>query len=302
MKKSNAFSILEVSLIFMFVAVTSYFGWQAFTNKSFDLLNLSAVHQNTAGEVNNFGSLLSGLKSKFAEMLAYLKDNKASQAGSEAYNSKRVETTGVIGQMIAAYKNALNQGKLSIADGIKEAALDALKNLMLSDQSGNGTPPTGPEETDNSTAKAEACIADPSSCTTMMTVTTLSATLVGANPLSTYGGSKIPLKLNYTYSYVDDNGVVQTQNITQGVYIQKEQNASNVGKTYAQFLPEYIANKLNSTVATGDVTSIQQLMDAYTTGTNCELSKKDGQYYDFSAHKMYVSKNEYCYANPNQCN
>lgn len=312
LKKSNAFSVLEVSLIFMFVAVTSYFGWQAFTNKSFDLLNLSAVHQNTAGGVNNLGQFFDNLKSKFAEMIAYLQNNKASEAGSEAYNNKRVETTGVIGQMIAAYKEAKLQGNFSLADKIKEAALDALKDLALND-AGTTAEKADETQTENAEKTAENCIASPSSCTTMMTITTLSGSLVWAQLTDKYYGSKFPIELSYSYKYIDNNGEIQTTNITQKVYIQKEQNDGstingvkspyNIGKTYIEFLPAYLQSKLSASAATGSATEVQALMDKYTTGKDCVLSKSEGQYYDFATQRMYDNKNYYVYCSnyPDQC-
>lgn len=294
MKKFNAVSVLEVTLVLMFVAVTSYFGWQAFTNKSFDLLNLSNVTLSTK---NSIETMLTTKKSKLQDLMAYLNSN---QKGSSDYNQKRVETTGVIGQLISAY-NAAKAAGSSDLDKLKQSVLDAIRDLALSNE---GTTSENATETQKEAANktAAACLANPSACTNLMTVTSMSSTLSGVNPNSIYNGGKIKINLTYQYSYIDNNGNVQTQTVTQTVNIQKEQNTSNVGKTYDSFLPDYIANNFSSTATTGSATTIQDIMNSYTTGTNCILSKSDGQYYDFASQTMYSSKNSYCSSNPTQCN
>ena len=175
------------------------------------------------------------------------------------YIQQRIETSGALGQLIAKYKNSNTGLQALITEGLKGLDPDV---------------------------DTEACIASPSSCTALSTISDFSWKLGSStNPMplsSTYNGKKIPVTLTYTYSYVDDSGkLVSDEKIVQDAYVQKEQNAAYKNQTFSSFLTKYMNSKFTDSAFTGASDDVQANLDSYLTGRNCVLSKSDTEDVDF---------------------
>lgn len=262
MKKSTAQTIMETLLIGALVAIVTIVAWKLFANSSLNLARLTTTTAKTTKETppsEPLNVLFDNLKSKLSE---FEKDR--------TNLSKRVETAGALGQLLAQCKSTSPMCSGSTYDLLIEAI-----QKMASPK----------------TADTKACISNPQSCTALMTITDFSWSAGNSekslNMSSTYSGGKIPVTLNYTNTYVGANGQLVTETINQLSYVQKEQNADSVGKTYDSFLNTYMDSKFDKSSFTGSGAQVQSNIDAYLSGKNCELSKSDSKYVDFANHKIY---------------
>lgn len=247
-RKAN---VMEVALIGAFAAVVLFFGWQIISKIPMNLLGMS-----TSNTTEYSGK---GLWDILQDKLNALKTPTTDW-------DNRAETAGIIGKLIAEYKKT---GKPSLAE-LKQALITLASK----------TPPG------ISDAEAGSCVSSPSSCTTLMTVSDFNW-VANVDMNSNYPGGKIPVTLTYTYTYVNDNGDLVSATIVQNAEIQKEQNASHKGSSYSSFLRSYMDAKYNDNLFTGSAKNVQSQINDYLTGKNCELSKDDSQYIDFSGHRVY---------------
>jgi len=242
-RKAN---VLEVILIGCFVAVVLFFGWQTIGKIQKKLSGMSSTETT--------GTLAGITSPSIATLLEQLRNKLDKLKNPTTDWQGRIETAGIIGKLIAELNKA--------EDSALRAKLEALLKEFASK--------TGETLSDE---QANKCLSSPSSCTTLMTVSGFTwSTSVDMN--DTYNGDKIPVKLVYTYSYINDAGETVTTSMVQDVEVQKEQNTGNNGKTYSSFLKNYMDSKFNENLFTGDATNVQQQVNKYMDSKNCELSKK----------------------------
>lgn len=245
--KKLAVSTIEFVLIGAFVAIVTIVFWGKISGGIINLAGLSSVKVSSTSTIK---SAISGL-----------------DKNSPDYLTKRIETAGMFGSLIAQSKSTGQPTLSELASLLKSFAPD--ENL-----------------TD---AQANACVSSPSTCSTLMTVTDFDwSTSVNMNSVYAQGdskGDKIPVTLNYKYTYVDNNGnLVKDSTLSQSAEIQKEQNASHHDQPYSSFLNDYMSNTFDEDNFTGSAASVQKQINSYMTGTNCKLSKSDSEYVNFSQH------------------
>lgn len=250
MKKSGI-NVIEFTLIAVLAVFVTIAFWNKISDMAINLTGLSSV------KTANAGSVMDRVKSALSNL------NK----NSSNYLDKRVETAGMLGQLIAQYKESKDSD-------LYNEICDLLRSLAGKD---------GNKLSDNDVGS---CISSPSSCSTLMTITKFSWSS-SVNMNNTYGGGKIPATLNYNYSYVNDKGILVNSTLKQNVEIQKEQNESKEGQKYSSFLNNYMDTKYSNSAFTGSAVNVQAQINDYLSGTNCELSKSDSEYVNFSGHSVY---------------
>lgn len=252
--KKRGMGIIEYSLILAMAVIITIAFWGKISNAATYLASLSAAKIKPASTVNpppvdTSATLIANVKA----MIDALDKN------SPNYIQKRIDATGSLGELIAAHPEL--SGALSGL--IQELAAKDGNRLSDSD--------------------ASACVANMSSCSTLMTVTDFSWSTPSAMT-SVYNGGKITVSLKYTYNYLNNQGKIVNATLDQGAYIQKEQNANSKGQTYGSFLNTYMDKTYPDSSFTGSAASVQKNVDAYLEGKNCELSKEDSQYISFANH------------------
>jgi len=253
MKRFKAIGIVEILLLAAFVALITITTWRMYGQTALNALAMSGVKQNLIPQsFKPPSSLLDQLQSLLDEFAA------------DPHNvAKRVETAGMIGQLIA-------QNNSDLTNDI----IEALQRLTQID--GN----------DPNTADAKICLASPSTCTTLMTVTDFS--WKADTPNTTYrdsdGEKPIYADFSYDVTYIDNNGNIQTITITQDVKVQKEVLTAyiNKGYTMGQALDLYMPTKYSDDNFTGSATSVQTNINNYISGKNNQLSTSESDTMCFS--------------------
>lgn len=257
--KNSAQGLIEILLISALVMVTAVVVWGLYSKKTTELANLSTVKtKNATNKADD---------SSFADRLAKYKNNLND-------SRLRVEVAGAIGKLIAQYKQSND-------DSLRALIASCLSQLSEAD---------GNTISDN---KIDSCISQPSTCDTLATITDFN--WKSLNPESALSSTKcssydspLPMDFSYTNSYINDNGEVVQEVLKQSVRIQKEQyqTAEYSGMYLNEFLNSYMATKFSDDLFTGSAVSVQEIINSYLTGTNCELSKSKSQYIDFANHNV----------------
>lgn len=142
--------------------------------------------------------------------------------------------------------------------------------------------------------KAKECIANPASCTSLMTVTNFQwkddnsyAKVSLGRKLNELQGNDVPMPLTFTftYTYYNNQGRLVTATITQAVFIQKEEIPTDSTQTVGEWLPGYMAQKFPFNSLTGKALDVQNNLNAYMNRPNSELSKTKSDYIDFTDHE-----------------
>lgn len=252
--KKRGMGIIEYSLILAMAVIVTIAFWGKISDSVKYLASLSSV------KVKPPSTVITPPVDPTAALIANVKAMiNALNINSPNYPQNRIDTTGSLGKIIAAHPE------------LSGTLIGLIQDLAAKD--GNKL----------SDSDAKACIANMSSCPTLMTVTDFSWSTPSAMT-SVYNGGKITVSLKYTYSYVNNQGEIVNSVLNQGAYIQKEQNASSQGKTYGSFLNSYMDKTYPKSSFTGSAVNVQANIDNYLTGKNCELSKDDSQYVSFANH------------------
>lgn len=254
--KKRGISVIEFVLIGALVVILTIAFWGKISDMARNLVGLSSV-KVTEHSASKEPSLFDNVKDAISAL----------DKNSPDYLNKRVETAGMLGELIAQY----NQSKDS---SLYSEICNLLKSLAEKD--GNMLSDNG----------AGSCVSSPSSCTTLMTVTDFGWSASSPNKIYYDSKSEKPIygAFSYDVTYIDNQGSKKTTTITQDVKIQKEKLTKYINKDYTEsyVLEQYMPTAYPDSKFTGSATTVQNQINSYMDDKNDELSKTDSDYMCFS--------------------
>lgn len=246
-------AIIGIIIIAIAIAVMPSIGNKL--NSMIAMLMPTKNNVSTNATTLTASSPVDNLVSEFSKSIAALKRNNEDTAA-------RVETTGIVGKIISLYNSTTDpelKAKLKAAFDSALSALATVDNVSMTQ------------------GQKDACLASPSSCSELMTITDFDWSAVNN---ASYLDSTIcrnlddplPLNLSYDVSYVGADGTISVKQIFEAVYLQKEQ-FENYSNSLSDFLSTYMPTKFASDMFTGSGAQAESKIASYLTGKNSVLSK-----------------------------